>query len=440
MARSSPPAKSLTNGEFRNGNWYCNCQPRRIARKKTVTRNTKNYGKGFYVCNIEPNEGNWCGFFLWVEEAEKRARAYFSTNGRSEKRQTTLDETITSRKGKAKKGKEKEKDKDKEKHKNKAEKISTTNPVNEKPTVEDGASSSKNHARAPMSKLASPAPERHTGDDNGANTHATTSDEEEEDDDDDDDDDDDEEEVIRPTKPQSTGAHSSAMPRITTRSSSSSKRKRSFEDEPDLLEDLSSSCEDELVAVTDNSSKHYDAFATPSARRTTDVKNGFPTPSLTATAGRSTKKVLFQVVDTEKPSAKRPRIETNASASGPTTLSGPTAEQLWGTSAVIYVPSSSPSAASASTPPTGPNPDDLTKEVLELLKNETIAPSVRGAVRKTLEKFVSQAKGYERGRDTARKAAKEADDRVARLQVKVDALEMSRQDLRTQLMDMWSKL
>lgn len=258
------------------------------------------------------------------------------------------------------------------------------------------------------------------------------------------------------------------MAGASTRQVAGTKRKAPSQ-EDDFLDDLSTSGEEELVAAVERSgkvasarSKHHDAFITPSAMRTTDMENGMPTPSLTM--GRTVKKVLFQDQQVDKggePSAKRRRPNGGVTE---TTTSSHTPAELFGTAATIdttatataaparlpttttttTTTSSSSSPASSPTPrtpkaPTNAGRATVTEEVMELLKNEAIAPEVLGKLRKTLKKHTDLAKGYERGRDAARAAAKDAEDRIALLQAKVVDLEEARQKTRTQIMEMWSK-
>ncbi|KAI1820336.1 hypothetical protein F4861DRAFT_523377 [Xylaria intraflava] len=425
-AAVSPPQRNppldMTNGVFQNGAWHCKCGL--IARKKTVRTNSKNYGRCFYKCRTDRDEGNWCDFFLWVDDAERRERAVFLSNGRSEKRQATLLESITPRKGKTK-GKQ-------------GAGRSSDLPVVVAGSAHTAAASKPDLVASPRDSERVPAAAGGLTVKEGGETSSrpgnhqlTTSDEEEEDD---------EEEISSPTRSHAARHNNlqpSAMAKTPTTSAASFKRKRPLLEEQDLLDELSSGGEEELVAMSEISSKQYSAFTTPTAPRTADIKDGMPTPSLTQ--GRSTKKVLFKGVEGGEggeggtSGAKRQRLEGETPSH---------AARLFGTNAVIDA-----AAASSSPTPQTPfhttpdlNPDNLTKEVMELLKDANLTKSVRGAVRTVLERYAAQAKGYERGRDTARKAAKEAEERAGRLQAKIDALESSRQELRTQLMDTWSKL
>ncbi|KAI1756997.1 hypothetical protein F4782DRAFT_480774 [Xylaria castorea] len=417
-----PPSPSSTqhpppnlNGVFRNQRWLCNCDPRLDAVVKVVTQNPKNHGKRFYSCP-RYGKGNHCDMFLFTEDAQTRELECLMSNGRSEKRQTTLLESMTPSKGKQR-----------------MEDATALAEVDDPQVVDNVASTSKsatvstsNLAPLPRSSINTSSTTRSsTLKDSNESTlprpegfYDTTSDEDE-----------DEEENRSPT--------SRTVATTPANGPTGSKRKRSFEEE-DLLDDLSSGGEEELVAVTESSSKtastlskQHNTFITPSATRTADmIQNGLPTPSLTK--GKSVKKVLFKdevagesSTNGANTNAKRQRLEDSTT---PTSH----ASRLFGTDAIIG-PSSSPS-------PPLPSSTNLTSEVMGLLKNEDITPAVRSEVRRTLEKYVNQAKGYERGRDASRKAIKEVEDRTAVLRQKVDDLERSRQELRTQLMEIWGKV
>ncbi|CAM1506554.1 Fc.00g061950.m01.CDS01 [Cosmosporella sp. VM-42] len=59
--------KRLDKGLWKDGQWWCNCEPR----KKATLRETKkgrNQGKLFWTCNVYP----YCDFFLWRDQAKAR--------------------------------------------------------------------------------------------------------------------------------------------------------------------------------------------------------------------------------------------------------------------------------------------------------------------------------------------------------------------------------
>ncbi|KAI0528505.1 hypothetical protein GGR58DRAFT_495742 [Xylaria digitata] len=401
---SSPPQprQGPTNGVFRNGNWFCNCEPPRLATMRQVKKETsKHKDKKFYGCPINIGEGNRCNMFVLMEEAEQRQRESFKSNGRTEKRQTTIHESFTPRKLKREPGE-------------RVPEIETTTDLQ---TVDNEASTS-NPALTSTLGGGGKGPYSGLGDIYG--TSDTSSDEDE-----------DEERINSPTPritKNTTTLQSSTMAKTPT---TSSKRKRSSGEE-DLLDDLSASGAEELAAATDRSSKaagtagkRRDAFTTPSGMRMTDMDNGMPTPS--DTKGKSVKKVLF-AKDESTASSKRQCLG---------------ADELFGTNATID------STASPSI-----NPANMTSEVMDILKEERITFATRSAVRRTLQKYANQAMGYERGRDVSRKAMKELEERCAQLQAKNDSLqaeneslktknnnlEKGREEGRTGLMDLWDNL
>ncbi|KAI1111990.1 hypothetical protein F5Y14DRAFT_283778 [Nemania sp. NC0429] len=485
MPSSSPPSppKSPSNprhGEFRNGDWLCNCEPRLVAKIRTGTTNTKNHGKRFYVCPKDRGRENTCDMFLLLEDAQKRTREYLKSNGRSEKRQTTLLESMTPG-SKARQG------------------HAAAQPTRDQAVGGDGPTSTRNRdeplATGQSSTLkggSSGAAASSTS--RSAEFYDTTSDEDD---------------YGEETKDDLQQRRRSAMAVTPAKQPTGAKRKRSSQDE-DFLDELSSGGEEEWVAVTERSSRSMgrqgDTFITPSARRTTDVENGMATPSLTK--GKSVKKVLFKDVD----NGKRQRLDDDSEMVVPSSAAVSASVRLWGTDAIIgstsssstsapsesstprnaaaaaplssapstAVPSSSPPSSSflpatappatlpATLPPTLPptlpatlppssspptatpplsrggggsaDPASLMKDVMDILSDRDVAAPVRDEVARTLERHANLARGYERGRDAARKAVKEAEDRAARLQARVDELERSRQELRAQLMGMWGKL
>ncbi|KAI0447759.1 hypothetical protein F4803DRAFT_497410 [Xylaria telfairii] len=418
---STPPSPpNPKHGVFRNERWLCNCDPRLDAEVKTVKNSSKNHGKRFYSCP-KYGKGNHCDMFIFTDEAKKREWESLMSNGRSEKRQTTLLESMTPSKGKRRLE-------------------PPTAEVDDPQAMANGASTSNSatastsntaplpRSRNNLSSMAQPSTSKGT---NGVASsrpkefYDTTSDEDED------------EEEISNHKPRITNNNNlepSTIAATPTTQPTVSKRKRPVEEE-DLLDDLSSGGEEELVAATELSSKnasalgkHRNTFITPSTTRTADViQNGLPTPSLTKS--KSVKKVLFKEEvagegssNGATTSSKRQRLED---APAPTSH----ASRLFGTDATIE-PSPSPPLVNT----------NLTNEIMGLLKDEDITSSVRSEVRRTLEKYVNQAKGYERGRDASRRAVKEAEDRATAMKQRVDDLERSRQELRNQLMDLWGRV
>ncbi|KAI0200186.1 hypothetical protein F4808DRAFT_429962 [Astrocystis sublimbata] len=494
----SPPEKPK-HGVFQNEKWLCNCDPRLDAVVKTVSKKSKNHGRRFYACP-KYGQGNHCDMFLFVEDARPREYEYLKSNGRSEtKRQMTITESMnTPSKNKDKRRSddatplahvvEPQADMSNSKHSvttASAKAATASRPTTSTSYITISPDSSPSTAQTSTLK-ASSGDSGNNGKGNMATLsrtddfYDTTSDEDES------------QESRRGGSSRTIGTIGSSSARpgtVAATPTAGAKRKRALDEEEDLLGDLSSDGEEELVAVTDRSSRsfnalgkrpqHQSSFTTPSALRTTDVlPNGLPTPSLTK--DKSVKKVLFRdevtVMDdssknqntrhgknagasasTSASAAKRQRLDDDDDERIPATASkSPSpathASRLFGTDATIEpsstslpptLPQPQPQSLSSSSSPspgtTSSTTSNLTTEIMALLQNSTIDASVRSAVRQTLDKHVSQAKGYERGRDAARKAAKEADDRAAALQGRVDELEKARREVRGKMLAMWER-
>ena len=71
------PYRSL-KGLFDGANWKCNCNPRRIAAKFQVKKESANKGRWFYRCgNSMGNDGpDKCSLFLWEDEEVMRRQTH----------------------------------------------------------------------------------------------------------------------------------------------------------------------------------------------------------------------------------------------------------------------------------------------------------------------------------------------------------------------------
>ncbi|KAI1263058.1 hypothetical protein F5Y18DRAFT_141133 [Xylariaceae sp. FL1019] len=426
--QSSPPTSTIersNKGLLRGGVWYCNCSPRLPAVVRTVTRSGKNKGRTFYGCPVGQKEGNQCDFYLWSEDAREREKNALMTNNRTEmksppKKQMTIHESISARKEKRNLGAV-----------TKLTKLADLQSVvkGESSTaskpVPEPASTSKSSTTAGSSTLkgdsfaTSSRPEQLDSD----STSSEDSDDEED------------EDGVETTPSKGKGVvynnpKSSTMTKASAAPSAGAKRKRAVE-EDDLLDDLSSGAEEELIVMTDKSTRFKDACITPSAPRTVDVDNGLPTPSLT-NKGKSVRRVLFQEPEvtesTGTPSAKRQRLEDGSSASSSykpvdATPNGKSAD----------------SASSSSTTLTTGAEGNLTQEVMSLLANENISKNTRSAVRKILDTHMSRAKGLEQGRNAARDMVKKSEAKIAQLQSRITNLEDTRREVRTKILDMYQK-
>ncbi|KAI5923237.1 hypothetical protein F4810DRAFT_669469 [Camillea tinctor] len=329
------PSKVPPNGVFRNGTWLCNCQPRLAALQFTVKRDTENRGRSFYTCPRERGKENQCDFWLWAEDARAReTSALFGTpSRRGILKQMTLHESITPRKEK--------------RHWTEKTPISGAAELAEL-GVAQGESASVSNSQKEAKEESSPS-------------HIKLG----------------------------TVAARKEAP------CAGSKRKR--DEEEDDYGDFSSGEEEELVALTDQSTRYRDALATPAAApRSAAVDEGIPTP-LTE---RPTRRVLFAVP--ESSATKRQRTDDlSSSSSQPSSSSGS---------------SSSPSSSQQQQHTTPSAGDTLTSEVMALLRDQPIDEPVLRAVRVALDRHAAKARGLERGRDAAREAIKRAENRIAELE------------------------
>ncbi|KAI0818372.1 hypothetical protein GGR55DRAFT_624787 [Xylaria sp. FL0064] len=373
-------------GLFQNGKWYCNCEPREKAVVRCITK-AEDWGKRFYACPKGKDE-NRCKMFLWVEDGERLKAEYRKKHGYTEKKQATLPESYTPRKVKQQPGN-----------------MPPAQGNADQAAVGDDASTASS-----------------TSSDSSSDTTSSEEDEDEE------------EPAAAPTPSRTMGRslQSSAMPRTSATGATNSKKKRPSQEE-DFLEDLSESGVEELVAAEERSvkklGKQREMLVTPTTVRTTDIEHGMPTPSLTV--GRSVKKLQYNIPETSESSRGGATSPKRQRLNDPSPGNEGEGSRLFGTDKTINPPSS-PSPAG--------DPESLTAEVMALLKNENIDFATRNAVRHTLKKHEKLAKGLECGRDASRKAAKEAEEQRARLQMRIDELEQARREVKTQLMDMWEHI
>ncbi|OTB06622.1 hypothetical protein M426DRAFT_318678 [Hypoxylon sp. CI-4A] len=385
MLPSNPPntpRKGPSNAQFRNGVWYCNCIPRLPAVQFTVRKDTKNKGRSFYTCQKDKDKKNKCDFFLWSEDAYKLEVGAILTN--SSKKQRTLHESITPAKEK------------------RAEKTPITSISELNRMLGYDQSKSPGSARSSTLK-GSPVSDKKIADDLVSNFSS-----------------DEDDDLFGPSFTNSQLAAAQNTP------SMASKRKREEDEEYD---DFSSGEEEALVSLTDSSVKNHNksrnVFATPSASRTPNTKDGILTP-LTE---KPVRRVLFEAEGSKD--AKRLRTEGFAS------LPQSSPEKSTTTTSAFTSPSSSQNT-------TGKGSADLTADVMSLLEGQGLDETVLLRIRGTLDKHAARARGLEKGRDASRDAVKKADARVAELQGRVTHLENqrkldseARQKMRTDLMKLY---
>ncbi|RYP31003.1 hypothetical protein DL767_005943 [Monosporascus sp. MG133] len=383
-APSTPPPPSRPDGLLRNGVWWCNCTPRLAAVQYMVRRETKNKGRSFYGCpkKQKGSEGNPCDLFLWAEDARSReVDAVLMTkspetpgSNRKKMRQTTLHASIMPRTDRSRR-------------------VDERTPVTEVAdlnSITRGAASAAAPVPVPASAEtstlrassgSSSAPSPVAADDLDLDGDLSTNAEDE------------------PAR----------MADVATASGSAntgSRRKRP--DDEDEYPDFSSGEEEQLLAIADRSSglggsKKRDAFATPSVAtgRTHDMEmaRGMPTPL----TDKPVRRVLFADPKVGS-SSSTTHHDNNNKRQRTVDEAGDRA---------------SPSRSAGES-----THDDVTHEVMSLLQTrERLDEAVLRDVRAALERHAARARGLERGRDVARRAARDAEARVAELQRRVADLE-----------------
>ncbi|PNY28424.1 Uncharacterized protein TCAP_01642 [Tolypocladium capitatum] len=200
-----------------------------------------------------------------------------------------------------------------------------------------------------------------------------------------------------------------------------SKRKRGvFED--DEFSDMGSDDERQLADIADKSversTRHTDAFATPAADRTMDAATGFTTPSVARTLFSGTDAKRQKTVTFEEPHP----LGLPTPAKTPATKGRTTDHEA--------TPSSSPPDAI----------HDVTDEVMALLRGQKLEGPVLRAVQELLATSARKAMGLAMGRESTRAALKLKDDKIARLQERVVALENKEQFHNSQLTNIKAQL
>lgn len=183
-----------------------------------------------------------------------------------------------------------------------------------------------------------------------------------------------------------------------------SKRKRDvFEGEE--FSDFGSDDERQLADIADKSAersgRHTNAFATPAASQTINTAAGLQTPSVARTLFPGTDAKRQKTVSFEEPHPLGLPTPARTPAARARTADHPA------------TPSSSP-------------PDithDVTDEVMALLRGQGLDAPVLRAVHELLATSARKTRGLAMGRESTRAALKLRDDKIARLQERVAALE-----------------
>ncbi|KAK8083196.1 hypothetical protein PG996_001977 [Apiospora saccharicola] len=422
---SATPTKQPLNGYFTKGQWHCNCQPRLPALQFQVKKKSKNHGRWFYTCQKDRSKGKpgapeHCGFFLFAEDARLREEGALFNNSNTEPsttqtpskrlKQTTLSAAVTPL--------------------TQSERRVGSTPITS--VAELGRQVGVPVAGVNSSSLAptsSSATMRASDKSNGTAAQDMETDSELEDSSDD--------ELSQAATSTAAAAAAAAKSRPQLTRAGSAKRKRPADElEEDDFGAWSSGEEKEVAFITDSAStrgadghgRKRDAFATPAASRTVkDTTTGMATPSLT---DKPIRRVLFAEPEIQA-STKRQRTDESGSFA-----------RLAATT-----PSSSQESATT-TPGSHAGVLNVTDTVMGLLKGQSaLSDEVRAEVRLALQKFEGRAKGLERGRDAARQASKNLEERVASQQARIVDLENqrrmdaeSRQKMRSGMMKLYSEV
>ncbi|POS71264.1 hypothetical protein DHEL01_v210345 [Diaporthe helianthi] len=439
---ATKPFTPRKRGLFEDGQWLCECTPRKPALCLTVKKDSPNKGKRFYTCQDNPKK---CDFFLWEEEALKRERdALMLHNCRSENGVTTSVRAKTPEP---------------------APPLNLTGTKPAAPTISqyfERTERSKQgtfrgldgpHDRLPSQSSDTddevPKPSqtlRGSNSSKSLNSDAAAAAAD-----------------GRPTGP--GGVHARPGGRATDPMTPTAKRKRSvFQDDSedefgcDDLDD--SETERQLAAIADESARKLqrtkDAYATPSG----GGKNGpLPTPvskrpGLLVSAeehsrsakrqrqrqggGREEEDYDYDDIDDDEaqpqpglmlrdPETPTPYRKTDALAgSRATTTTTTTPETARKTTAALM-------AAAEDFP-------KIADEVMSMLSAQPVSESTKRTLRAAMERHEVRVRGIVRGRDAARAGIAERDIRIAELQARVVALENGRKMDKQRLKELSSGL
>ncbi|KAG8164574.1 hypothetical protein KVR01_004849 [Diaporthe batatas] len=414
-------------GLFEDGQWLCECTPRKPALCLTVKKDSPNKGKRFYTCQDNPKK---CDFFLWEEEAMKRERdALMLHNCRSENGVTTSVRAKTPEP---------------------APPLNLTGPGSKPaaPTISqyfDRPGGSKQRIfrgiDGPHDEF--PSQSSDTEDDvpepsqtlRGSNSSKSLSSD------------------ARSGRP---GGGIQARPggRATEPVTPTAKRKRSvFPDDSDDefggddLED--SDTERQLAAITDESARKQqrtkDAYATPAGGG--GGQNGLlPTPV-------SRRPGLLVGSEERERSAKRQRQgggreeegdddDETRPYPGQVSRDPETPTPYRKTDALTNTTTTPETArkAAASTTAAAEDFPKIADEVMSMLSAQPVSESTKRTLRAAMERHEARVRGIVRGRDAARAGIAERDIRIAELQARIVALENGRKMDKMRLKELSSGL
>ncbi|KAK2591834.1 hypothetical protein QQS21_010473 [Conoideocrella luteorostrata] len=335
-------------GTWQDGQWWCNCEPRKLATLREVKKPGPNKGRFFWTCATYP----FCDFFLWRDDAAVRefdlpaATLSVSDNAHVQ--------------------------------------YQPGPPRPKTPTFTQKPLESYGIQTTPTRRPGIPSTDgRVTQETKSASTSFGST------------------QTLREQPP------SSSVPIPAT---PGSKRKRNDQNgwNHDDFSDLDSDEERQLAEIADRSAQVAtpltpldDIFTTPATdRRTTDLVAGLPTPSVSRTLFPSSEVRRSKTVSFGEP------VSSSALTTPCKTLFSHSAANG------ISAPSSPPDAV-----------QDVTDQVMTLLKGHKVDPIVLQSVHKLLDTASRKTKGISSGRDAVRAALQKKDKEISRLQDEIRNLQ-----------------
>ncbi|KAH8128347.1 hypothetical protein ACSS6W_003421 [Trichoderma asperelloides] len=394
--------KRRLNGLWHRNEWWCNCDPRKRAVERAVTRDTPNRGKHFWACPHPPPDG--CGFFLFAQEARVREIGLTPSSSNeavavppaaTPSKAPTLTQTRLTDIGVEILGGRRR-----------------SNPEYARLTEDDGDAETASHPQP----VSSSQPEAGSSPDKGkGKAVAETS------------------STYEPLTPGPSGG-----------------RKRGCDEfEEDLLSDMDSEEERELATMTDRSAQRFlreEAYSGSSQQADDDEGNA------AASSSRPVARTLFpqaQGVKRRKSvSFEEPEPSAPTSSKATTSHSDDTGCAPLPSTMQISPPSSmeeAPPFPSSAMTATQQNDDEEEKEggdneiaeqVMSLLQTQPIDRSVLESVHNLLLVSARRTRGIAMGRDSARAAVNEKKMKIGRLQEKIAALESTERSLNSQITHM----
>jgi hypothetical protein len=379
-----------------------NCDPRKRAVDRTVTKATHNKGKRFWACPHPPPDG--CGFFLFAHEARVREIGLTPSSSNeavdepaaatTPSKQPTLTQTrLTDIGVEIYRDRRRRSDPD------------AALPENE----DDDADAALHHHH--HQTVSSSQPEAESSPDKGKGKAAA-----------------DRLFTYEPLTPGPSGG-----------------RKRGRDEfEEDLLSEMDSEEERELATMTDRSAQRFLRAKAYSGQQTDngedDTAAGPSRPIARtlfpqAKGAKRRKSVSFEEPEPSAPTSSKATTNDAESAPPPSTM------QMSPPSSMEEAPPFPSSAMTATQQNDGDEDkesgdNDITEQVMGLLQTQSIDPSVLASVNNLLVVSTRRTKGLAMGRDSARAAVNEKKMKIGRLQEKIAVLENSERSLNGQITHM----